>query len=173
MVIGDLMSIFKNNIVTASDVKHCNFEVEENINGLMTKTAILFYALGVKPTAASPVLLGSLLNGEPKIMADTFPSGVRFLLTESEAKTFATGVMSYIACYANSIEEALLLINERNKKRILEDKHAFSCATGRAIESIKDEMIADKITKHYLNNYLNLSYEGDSAISIQPFAPLE
>ena len=81
----------------------------------MTKEAVIFYALGVKPESmTSMAVAGSLLNGSPDSMFDTFPNGVRFVLTEDEAKTLATGVMSYMECYANSLEEALLLINKRN-----------------------------------------------------------
>lgn len=164
------MTIFKDNIVTPADVKHRQFETEENINGLMTKEAVIFYALGVKPGAATSVaVMGHLLNGSPNSMFDTFPDGVRFLLTENEAKTLATGVMSYIECYANSLEEALLLINERNQKRIKLDKVSLSQATGKPVETISDESVADKITKHYLMNYKNLSWKGDTYTSDLPY----
>lgn len=164
------MSIFPNNVVTPADVQHHHFDKEENINGLMTKEAVIFYALGVKPAnAISIAVTGHLLNGDPKSMLDTFPDSVRFLLTENEAKTLATGVMSYIKCYANSIEEALLLINERNQKRIKADKISFSRATGKPLEDISDVSIADKITKHYLTNYKELTWDGDIATSDLPY----
>lgn len=164
------MSIFKNNVVTPSDVQHRHFDKEENINGLMTKKAVIFYALGVKPESAHSVAVTDhLLNGTPNSMLDTFPNGVRFVLTEDEAKTLATGVMSYMECYANSLEEALLLINKRNKKRIQQDKALLSRATGQSLESISDEAVADKITKHYLTHYKNLTWDGDVVTSDLPY----
>lgn len=164
------MSIFSNNVVTPADVQYRHFDKETNINGLMTKKAVIFYALGVKPESMTSVAVaGSLLNGSPDSMFDTFPNGVRFVLTEDEAKTLATGVMSYMECYANSLEEALLLINKRNQKRIKEDKISLSSVTGKPVDAISDEAVADKITKHYLTNYKNLTWSGDTMTSDLPY----
>lgn len=164
------MSIFQNNVVTPADVQYRRFDKEENINGLMTKEAVIFYALGVKPESmASVAVADSLLNGSPNSMFDTFPNGVRFLLTEDEAKTLATGVVSYMECFANSLEEALLLINKRNQKRIKQDKILLSSATGQPLQAISDEAVADKITKHYLTHYKNLTWSGDTMTSDLPY----